>query len=194
MGAVLAELSRQCFTGLGLSFGAATSELVVAHRGFELLMCSVPQGGDWLDEQIAKEFGDTLLDASGEPILDFAKAAERRHSFEGRLGSPINDVDRFLSSLHRDLVYALIRSATFALASQPRVMEIPQPLPVIVVGGVSRINGFEDLLWQAFDLARFPLSVRDIRFATKHDFVIARGCLIDAQLESEIRARKIDAA
>jgi hypothetical protein len=194
MAAVLAELSRQCFTGLGVSFGAATSELVVAHRGLQLLMCSVPQGGNWLDEQIAKKFGDTLRDGSGELILDLANAKARRHSFEGQLNSPNSDVERFLTSLHRDLVYALIRSATFALARQPRVAEIPQPLPVVVVGGVSRIGGFEHLLRQAFELARFPLSVHDIRFATKHDFAVARGCLIDAQLESEIRAQRIRAA
>lgn len=187
MAAVLAELSRQCFTGLGLSFGAATSELVVAHRGIELLMCSIPQGGDWLDEQIAKEFGDAIRDDAGEPILDLAKAAMRRLSFAGHLGSPISDAERFLASLHRDLLYALIRSATFAIAGRPQVAEIPQPMPVIVIGGVSRIAGFDDLLWRAFDLARFPLAIREVRFATRHDFTVARGCLINAQLESDIR-------
>lgn len=190
MAAVLAELSRHCFTGLGLSFGAATSELVVAHRGIELLMCSIPQGGNWLDEQIATEFGDTLRDEAGEPILDLAKSAARRHSFAGHLGSTNSDADRFLASLHRDLIYALIRSATFALARQPRVTEIPQPLPVIVIGGVSRISGFENLLWHAFELARFPLAIREIRFATRHDFTVARGCLINAQLESELRQQQ----
>lgn len=195
MAAVLAELSRHCFTGLGLSFGAATSELVVAHRGIELLMCSIPQGGDWLDEQIATEFGDALRDEAGEPILDLGKATARRRSFAGVLNEANNDAERFLASLHRDLVYALIRSATFALARQPRVTEIPQPLPVIVVGGVSRIGGFENLLWHAFELARFPLAIRDIRFATRHDFTVARGCLINAQLESELRQqRQVDAA
>lgn len=191
MAAVLAELSRQCFTGLGLSFGATTSELVVAHRGIELLMCSIPKGGDWLDEQLAQEFGDMLRDDAGEPILDLAKSETRRRSPE-RLLSPANDdTDRFLAGLHRDLIYSLIRSATFALASHPRAIEIPQPLPVIVVGGVSRIAGFEDLLWKSFELARFPLVIREIRFSTRHDFTVARGCLINAQLESEIRQQQL---
>ena len=190
MAAVLAELSRQCFTGLGLSFGAATSELVVAHRGIELLMCSIPQGGDWLDEQVAKEFGDGLHDDAGEPICDLAKAAARRLSFAGHLGSPENDADRFLASLHRDLLYSLIRSATFEIAGQPHVAKIPQPLPAIVIGGVSRITGFADLLGQAFDLARFPLAIRDVRFATQHDLTVARGCLISAQLESDTLAHQ----
>lgn len=109
MAAVLAELSRHCFTGLGLSFGAATSELVVAHRGIELLMCSIPKGGDWLDEQLAQEFGDMLRDDAGEPILDLAKSETRRRSAE-RLLSPANDdTDCFLAGLHRDLIYSLIR-------------------------------------------------------------------------------------
>ena len=190
MAAVLAELSRQCFTGLGLSFGAATCELVVAHRGIELLACSIPQGGDWLDEQIATGFGDTLPDESGDPILDLAKSAARRFSPERHLSPASTDIDRFIASLHRDLAYSLIRSATFALARQPRVAEIPQPLPVVVVGGVSRIGGFEGLLRQSFELARFPLNIAEIRFATRHDFTIARGCLINAQLESDIRQQQ----
>ena len=191
---VLAELSRHSFSGLGLSFGAATSELVVAHRGIEMAMCSVPQGGDWLDEQIAKEFGDTLLDDVGEPILDLPKAANRRHTFEGLLNAPTSNAERFLASLHRDLLYALIRSATFTLASLPRVLEIPQPLPLVVGGGVARIGGFEGLLRQAIELARFPLAISEIRFANCHDFTIARGGLISAQLESDIRSAQISAA
>ena len=194
MAAVLAELSRHCFTGLGLSFGAATSELVVAHRGIELLMCSIPKGGDWLDEQLAQEFGDMLRDDAGEPILDLAKSETRRRSAE-RLLSPANDdTDCFLAGLHRDLIYSLIRSATFALASHPRATEIPQPLPAIIVGGVSRIAGFEDLLWKSFELARFPLAIREIRFSTRHDFTVARGGLINAQLESEIRQQQLSRA
>ncbi|MFM9965407.1 MAG: hypothetical protein ACKV2Q_29835 [Planctomycetaceae bacterium] len=191
---VLAELSRNSFTGLGLSFGAATSELVVAHRGMELAVCSVPQGGDWLDEQIAIEFGDIMLDDAGETILDLPKSAQRRLTFDGRLNAPISNVERYLASLHRDLLYALIRSATFTLASLPRVLDIPQPLPVVVVGGVARIGGFEGLLRHAFELARFPLSVQDIRMANNHDFTVARGCLINAQLESDIRSSQGHAA
>jgi len=194
MAAVLAELSRYGFTGLGLSFGAATSELVVAHRGIELLMCSIPKGGDWLDEQLAQKFGDMIRDEAGEPIRDLAKAEERRRLAE-RLLSPANDdTDRYLASLHRDLIYSLIRSATFALASHPQAIEIPQPLPVVVVGGVSRIAGFEELLRESFELARFPLVIREVRFSTRHDFTVARGCLIHAQLESEIRQHQLTRA
>ena len=157
-------------------------------------MCSVPQGGDWLDEQIAKEFGDTLLDDAGEPILDLPKGESRRRAFDGLLNVPTSNTERFLASLHRDLLYALIRSATFTLASLPRALEIPQPLPLVVVGGVARIAGFEGLLRQAFDLARFPLSIGEIQFANKHDFTVARGCLISAQLESDVRSAQIHAA
>lgn len=189
MAAVLAELSRQCFTGLGLSFGAGTSELVVAHRGLELAVCSIPQGGDWLDEQIARQFGDVILDESGECVLDLTAAAARRHSFSGRLSAPQSADEEFLAALHRDLIYALIRSATLRFARWPRVLEIPQPLTVVVVGGVARIEGFADLLWEAFDRARFPLVIGQIGFSTGHSFTVARGCLINAELEREARAR-----
>ena len=136
MAAVLAELSRQCFTGLGLSFGAATSELVVAHRGIELLMCSIRREaiGSMSKSRKSSATRSTTSRVSRSSI---SPNRQRRHSSARHLSPANSETDRFLAGLHRDLVYALIRSATFALARQPQVIEIPQPLPVTVVGGVS---------------------------------------------------------
>jgi len=36
--------------------------------------------------------------------------------------------------------------------------------------------------------------IREVRFSTRHDFTVARGCLIHAQLESEIRQHQLTRA
>jgi hypothetical protein len=194
MSLILAELVRHSFTGVGLSFGASTSEFVVAHRGVELAVCSLPQGGNWLDEQIARAFNDTYRDAAGDLILDPAQGQLRRQGFDGNLQEPQSTRDKFFASLHEDLLYALIRSAKLKLLRTPRALEIPQPVPIVVGGGVARIRGFESLLRSTLNVVRFPLAVREIYFANDQDFTVARGCLIHAQLESEIRATQARAA
>ena len=188
MAAVLAHLVHNSFTGIGLSFGAATSELVLAHRGIERAVYSSPLGGNWLDELIAEQFSYLICDTSGAAYLDVEHAAADRHEFAGSLAAPHDEPSEFLSALHQDLVYALIRSAAVELAKEPRTLEVPQPLPVVVVGGVAKIRGFRELLHHTFEAAEFPLAIRDIQFATDNPFAVARGCLINAQLESDVRA------
>jgi hypothetical protein len=188
MAAVLAHLVHNSFTGIGLSFGAATSELVLAHRGIERAICSSPRGGGWLDELIAEHFSYLICDTSGTTYLDVEQAATDRHEFAGSLAAPHDESSEFMSSIHQDLVYALIRSAAVALAKEPRTLDVPQPLPVIVVGGVAKIRGFRELLHHTFEAAQFPLAIRDIQLVTENQFTVARGCLINAQLETDVRA------
>jgi hypothetical protein len=188
MAAVLAHLVHNSFTGIGLSFGAATSELVLAHRGIEQAVCSSPHGGDWMDELIAEHCSYLICDTNGATYLDVEHAAVERHGFAGSLAAPHDEPSEFMTAIHRDLAYALIRSAAVELAQEPRTLDVPQPLPVIVVGGVARIRGFRELLHQTFEAAEFPLAIRDIQLVTENRFAVARGCLINAQLEAEVRA------
>lgn len=188
MAAVLANLVGNSFTGIGLSFGAATSELVLAHRGLEVATCSSPRGGDWLDELIADNLGFTTHDSAGATILDLERATTFRHSFAGSVVTPHNEPSRLLNDIHYDLTYALIRSAAVEFAKRPHALQVPQPLPVIVVGAVARIAGFRELLWHSFQAAQFPLAIRDLRLEVDDTLSVARGCLINAQLETEVRA------
>ena len=194
MAAVLAQLVGRSFTGIGLSFGAATSELVLAHRGIEIALSTSPRGGDWMDELIAAHFGYSLCDAAGESFLNLEQAAAHRQKFKGTITAPSHDGSQFLTDIHRDLAYGLIRSAAVEFGKQPRTLDVPQPLSVIVVGGVARIQGFRELLQEVFEAAQFPLAISDIQFATDNDFTVARGCLINAQLEADVRATKTRAA
>ena len=194
MAAVLAQLVSRSFTGIGLSFGAAASELVLAHRGIEVALSSSPRGGGWLDELIAERFNYLLCDSTGESFLDLVQAAEYRQNFNSTLASPFDDGSQFVTEIHRDLAYGLIRSAAVEFSKQPRTLDVPQPLSVIVVGGVARIQGFRELLHEVFESARFPLTINDIQFATDSDFTVARGCLINAQLEADVRTPKSRAA
>ncbi len=194
MAIVLSHLVGNSFTGIGLSFGAATSELVLAHRGLEVAMCSSPRGAGWLDERLAESLGLTFCDLSGATCLNTEDAAEFRLAFEGSLANPTDPATQILADVHHDLAYATIRSAALEISKHPQALDLPQPLPVIVIGGTARIRGFKTLISRAFAEAQFPLAISEIHFATDDDFTVARGCLINAQLESEVRAETSRAA
>ncbi|MCX7418091.1 MAG: hypothetical protein NT013_00955 [Planctomycetia bacterium] len=194
MAAVLAQLVSRSFTGIGLSFGAATSELVLTHRGIQVAIEVSPRGGDWMDELIAEHFEYALCDAEGASFLNLDQARAHREGLTSIFATPGDSGAQFLADVHQDLVYELIRSAAEKFSQQPRTIDVPQPLTVIVVGRVARAPGFRDLLEKAFETARFPLEIGNIQFATDDNFTVARGCLINSQLETEVRSAKPRAA
>lgn len=186
MAAVLAHLVSHSFTGIGVSFGAATSEMVLAHRGIEIATCSSPHGGAWLDELIAEHMDFTTCDTTGAKILDVDQANVFRHSFETSVAAPHDETSQFVCDIHHELTDALVCSAAVEFAKQPQANSLPQPLPVVVIGGVARIAGFGELLRQSFQAAQFPLALCSIRLEVDDPFSVARGCLINAQLETEV--------
>lgn len=188
MAVILSAGVHDSFTAIGLSFGAATSELVVVHRGVERAIYSIPRGGNWMDERIAEHFQLTQCTESGERFFDLNQAAAYRQAFVGNLRQPGTDEERFLCDLHFYLTDSLIRGAANEFSCNLPVLKVPQPLPAIVIGGVARVRGFEDLLRHTFTAARFPLSISDVRIATHDDYTVARGCLINAELEAETQA------
>jgi hypothetical protein len=194
MAAVLAHLVSRSFTGIGLSFGAATSELVLAHRGIEMAITTSPRGGDWMDELIAEHFDYSICDADGVSFLNLDQARTHREQFNSTFASPTNPGSQFLADIYQDLIDGLIRSAALEFRQKPRALDVPQPLTVTVVGGIARAHGFRKLLRDVFNTARFPVAIGDIQFATDDDFGVARGCLINAQLETEVRTTKPRAA
>ncbi len=188
MAVILSAGVRDSFTAIGLSFGAATSELVLVHRGVQRAIFSIPRGGNWMDERIAEHFDLTQCTESGEHFFDLPQAASFRQSFVGNLLQPGTDEERFLADLHFYLTDSLIRGAANELGCNLPVLKIPQPLPVIAIGGVARIRGFEELLRHCFLAARFPLTIREFRLATSDDYAVARGCLINAELGAETQS------
>ena len=194
MAAILAHLVSRSFTGIGLSFGAATSELVLAHRGIQVAIATIPRGGDWMDELIAEHFEFVFRDTDGASFLNLEQARAHRERLKSVLASTSDPESQFLTDVYQDLAYGLIRTAAEEFTQQPRALDVPQPLAVVVVGGVARTQGFRILLQNAFETARFPLEIGNIQFATDDTFSVARGSLINAQLETEVRSARPRAA
>src|SRR5205807_4021140 len=67
------------FSGIGISYGAGMTNLVVAWRAKKLFEISIARGGDWIDEQVSKVRGVPVgkVTHEKEKRLDLSKVNPR---------------------------------------------------------------------------------------------------------------------
>jgi hypothetical protein len=185
MAVVLAQLSRAGFTGIGISFGASSTQATLALQGREVASCSIPQGGDWIDEEAARSEGAYTWDAAGARFVDVNTIRRWKERCEGSIAQPTTRRDARLCELYRDLLAVVVSQVTEEFADAVPQLGLRKPLAVAASGGTARVPGFCDLLSQAFEKSALPIATAEVRVAAKSDHVIARGGLICAQLEAE---------
>lgn len=187
MALVLAEMVRESFTGIGLNWGAASCEISVAHCGKEVFSCSIPRGGQWIDEQIARESGLHCWDSFGNKLLDCDRSARLKEAFEPSVLSPQTRDEERIARLFQDQTQHIVREAARLFATEPRLADLPRRLHLVCGGGSTRIPGFCELLQQQLEQAQFPFAIDSIRPAADVAYGTARGCLINAELEASAR-------
>jgi hypothetical protein len=181
---VLAELGDQAFTGIGLVFGAGSSQAGLIHRGNVVAHCAVPYAGHWIDLRLARAQQVHFWDADGNKYLDVDKTRAWKEAFNGSLRSPVSSRDQQLADLHRGMVEFMLREAAMNFAPELKRFGTPNALPLVVAGGTARIPGFRDLLLDVLPTVSLPVRIADVRLVAEDDFTIARGGLIRAELEA----------
>lgn len=154
---VLAELHQAAFTGIAITFGHATCEFGIVHCGREIVRCVVMNGLEGFEG--APAFGDLL---TPQDSTHASAAIERGYS-------------RFFSEVVTEARTQFERDGTLAT--------LPQPLPVICTGGITVAPSFLPMLQRIWSESGWPVSTLPIRSAADTVFAVARGCLIQAELE-----------
>jgi hypothetical protein len=197
---VLAELVRSAFTGIGLTFGHAGCEALLAHRGAALCHASTRLGGEWLDQQLLTHMRSAAPgDSAPIPIFssDPGEAdqltrqliTDRRENLSALVNSAADSQDvQLIASLLAESLSTLLQDFAAELNRSPQALDIPQPLPIVCTGGLARTPGFGTLLVQALKKHRLPVETCEPRLVTECPQTIARGLLIAAELESSTRS------
>lgn len=185
---VFAELARDGFSGIAAVLGASGCELTVAHRGVPMFSRSIPRGGRWLDEQVARLCDMIRHDASGRVRNDVDQASRLRESARSALLSPTIEAERHLQFAYHDLANHLCGEILRSLEETPRIGELPAPVSVVFGGGLFETPGLADLVSQKLMAMRLPVSIRAPRVAQRGQYAVARGCLINAELEITTRS------
>ncbi len=206
MATIVAHLVDEGFTGIGIDFGAETCEVSLAHRGMEVVRTAVPRGGNYIDEQLAVSHKRYAWDSAGNKYLDIQGANRWKEEISGSIMEPDNSAESDLARLYRELVSAVIGEAAHNLSRSPQLETLPWPMPVVCTGGVAQISGFQSMMEEMWRKVPFPIEISGIDIVTGQSdsetaniamhahFHVARGCLINAHLETETRSKENEAA
>ena len=172
---VYSECASDGFSGLTFSYGSGMTNIALAINTIEGLSFSIGRGGDWIDAGAAKSTGSTQA-----RMCTLKEKGLNLMNPEGREQEALtvyykNLIEYGLDHVMREFIKIKDRFA------------LPKPIPIIVSGGTSMVDGFLDFFNEVFDKKKkkFPFEISEIRAAKEPLDSVARGLLIQALQEYE---------
>ncbi|MEQ8767972.1 MAG: hypothetical protein RL885_28980 [Planctomycetota bacterium] len=156
------------FTGIGISFGAGMTNLVVSWRAKKLFEISVARGGDWIDSQVAQ--------VRGLPVSKVTHVKEKRLDLASV--DPKDPVQLALEIYYEELIRYTLES--FAHYFQTSSSDIDCPLDIVIAGGTASVPGFVDKFRNVLEAFELPIQVRDVRLSKDSLRAPAGGALVAA--------------
>jgi len=160
------ELLDDNLTGLCLSFGAGMVNVTLCYEGDPTLEFAIPQGGDWIDESVAKAVDEN------PSWIQIEKEQNEMDLFK-----PADKIQEAIAIYYRHLMEYVVNTTIFEL-NKRKLPAIRGAMPVIVAGGLTLIKSFK----QAFELEiatkKFPFKIKEVRIANEPLTCVAHGCLM----------------
>lgn len=186
MASILANNSDSYFSGLGIDFGASTSDASLAVMSEEIGHCNIRKGGNWIDESLALEFNEFAWDSRGNKYLDTDSIGRWKEELETSILEPTDQRHARLAELYEQLITDVLEQVATEISRVPRMNEVQQPARLVVCGGAARIKGFDRMLGQVLASMDFPIRIGDVRVAAESDYDVSRGLLINGELENKL--------
>jgi actin-like ATPase involved in cell morphogenesis len=176
MSVIYSELADNEFTGLGISFGAGMTNVCLAYYAVPVMTFSIARGGDWIDEQAAQATGHTANKITS------IKEDEFELDFETDAGGP----EGALAIYYENLLDYIIENIAAEVDEED--VEEGLDVPVVVTGGTSSPDGFNELFEDHLEDADLPFSISDVRQTEEPLYSVARGALVASRTEEESAA------
>ncbi len=182
--------------------GGGMINVCVAYKGLDTLSFSLAnalgnnQGssGDWIDKRLFDAYGEQLGSEARcviykENYTDLTKISEDIFSYAEEVSSSSNivpgDVDwhfQVLTSLQ--IFYENLLD--YVIDNISREFETKKPslngaLDIVLAGGTSNPNGFEDLFKQRLERKKLPFKVGNVYKAKDPQYAVTKGCLAAAE-------------
>jgi hypothetical protein len=170
--------SKAPFSGIGISFGAGMTNLVVAWRAKKLFEISVARGGDWIDQSVSR--------VRNVPVGKVTHEKERNLD----LGSvdPKNALHMGLEIYYEELINHVLRE--FAAHFKGVQTTFSNPMDVVIAGGTSSVPGFVDLFKRCLEEQGAPIPVGEVTLAKDPLRTVAKGALVAAVSMEKKKRRK----
>jgi len=160
-------------TGISISLGAGMCNVAIMYAGMSVLTFSTSKAGDWIDENVARDTGTSR--AKAQYIKE-----DGGYSLTG------NEERTSEQQAIKTYYEALVRYLLANIAKQFESTDVPnypKPVPIVLGGGTSMVRGFLEVFQEQFKQKEFPINISEIRIVEEPLTAVARGCLIEAQLE-----------
>lgn len=171
------SLKDNQLTGITMSMGAGMCNIAIMYMGMSALQFSVAKGGDWIDENVARDCGIAKAQAqyikeTGDYTIDPSSKKERTREQQA------------IKSYYESLIRYLL--ANIAQQFESREMpNFPNEVPIMIAGGTSMVNGFIEVFKDQFQQKQFPLKINTISLSKEPLTAVARGCFTDSELEGD---------
>jgi hypothetical protein len=181
----LAEFGYAGFTGIALIMDAASTGITLLHQGRILAEAVLPHGGDWIDEHLARKTERMVWDMEGNSYVDVDSLARWKLDTAPTLQAPQSDDVQLLAYIYEQLFQDALGAFAAACHQAPIIRTLTPRFSVVCCGEPTLLSGFAQLLGQQIGRCELPFAVSDIRVVDDPVFAIARGALIQAELESQ---------
>ncbi|MEZ0227067.1 MAG: hypothetical protein ACAI25_00460 [Planctomycetota bacterium] len=156
------------FSGIGISYGAGMTNLVVAWRAKKLFEISIARGGDWIDEQVSK--------VRNVPVGKVTHEKEKRLNLEKV--DPKNSIQVGLQIYYEELIRFGLQQFKDHFKTNQSVLE--SPMEVVIAGGTSMVPGFITMFNKVLEEVGAPVPVKNVRHAKDPLRTVAKGSLVAA--------------
>jgi hypothetical protein len=156
------------FSGIGISYGAGMTNLVVAWRAKKLFEISIARGGDWIDEQVSK--------VRNVPVGKVTHEKEKRLNLEKV--DPKNSIQVGLEIYYEELIRFGLEQFKDHFKNNQTVLE--SPMEVVIAGGTSLVPGFIPMFNRILQETGAPVPVKNVRHAKDPLRTVAKGSLVAA--------------
>lgn len=161
---VLAELGDAGFSGLGISLGATLSEFSLCRSGREIARCSIPWGSDEIDERLTRDASDS-----------------------------VSEISLKMAASITDFLVELLLEAGSRIEQHDGFRVLVQPVAIVCAGGITMLPGIQRMCEQAWRRAGWPVALQELAVCADPAYTVARGCLVQAVLESQAESVAIAA-
>jgi hypothetical protein len=166
------------FSGVGISFGAGMTNLVVAWRAKKLFEISVARGGDWIDRSVSKVCNAPIAKVTQEKErkLDLAKV------------DPRNAMQLGLEIYYEELIKHVLKQ--FSAHFKANQTTFSNPMDVVLAGGTASVPGFIELFERCLEEHGAPIPIASVRLAKDPLRAVAKGALVAAVSMEKKKAAK----
>lgn len=176
MAIVYSQCAKENFSGLAVSYGAGMCNVALAYQATRGMEFSLARGGDWIDAQSARAVGRTAAQMCSikEKGVNLVKPSGREQEA--------------LALYVRALIDYSLENIAVQFHKVRSEVELLEPIPFIISGGTSRVDGFMDVFKQRFGEIKkrgFPIEISDLRPASNPMTAVAEGLLVLAIEEHE---------